>query len=93
MYYVEVNSIDIAKERVRHRVENGGHGIPDADIERRYVESLEQLRKVIDSCDRIIFYDNTEYFRCIAVYMNHNYVYISKTLPFWFENWRNEVDN
>ena len=29
MHYIGVESVDICKERIRHRVKNGGHGIPD----------------------------------------------------------------
>ena len=43
MNYIGVESSDIAKERVKYRVSQGGHGIPDEDIERRYYESLENL--------------------------------------------------
>ena len=40
VHYVGVDSIDIAKSRVRERVKNGGHNIPDKDIEKRYLESF-----------------------------------------------------
>ena len=32
--------VDIAKERVKQRVEHGGHGIDEKDIEKRYEEHL-----------------------------------------------------
>ena len=41
MYYIGLDSAQIAKERIAKRVEQGGHGIPDEDVERRYVESLK----------------------------------------------------
>ncbi|MFN8345050.1 MAG: zeta toxin family protein [Spirosomataceae bacterium] len=31
-----LNSIELAKARVKHRVEQGGHSIPEETIERRY---------------------------------------------------------
>lgn len=34
LYYVGLASADLAKSRVRQRVRDGGHGIPEADIER-----------------------------------------------------------
>ena len=36
LHYVGVESVEIAKERVKYRVEQGGHGIPEEDIERRF---------------------------------------------------------
>jgi len=37
LHYIGVESVDIAKERVLERVKQGGHGIAEKDIERRYV--------------------------------------------------------
>ena len=51
MYYVGVASVEIAKERVALRVKKGGHGIPDKDIERRFVESIKNLPRAIRVCD------------------------------------------
>lgn len=36
LHYIGVESVDIAKERVLERVKQGGHGIAEKDIERRY---------------------------------------------------------
>ena len=41
-----LNSVDIAVERVKERIKNGGHGIPEEDIKRRYVESIDNLVKI-----------------------------------------------
>ena len=60
MNYIGVKSVDIAKERVAIRVRKGGHGIPDEAIERRYFNSLANLSKVINICDKINIYDNSE---------------------------------
>ena len=35
-HYVGIESVEIAKQRIAYRVAHGGHGIPDADVERRY---------------------------------------------------------
>lgn len=60
LYYVGVNSAEIAKERVRLRVQKGGHGVGDALIEKRFFASLEHLRHAIPLCDTIRIYDNSE---------------------------------
>lgn len=62
-----------------------GHGIPDKDIERRYIRSFENLKKVMDQCNLIAFYDNTISFRRFAIYKNGTPVRISKNIPEWFE--------
>jgi len=63
MHYVGVDSVDIAKQRIAYRVANGGHGVPDKDVERRYQESFKQLKQIMGIIDLLIFYDNTEQFR------------------------------
>lgn len=77
--------MEIAKERVKHRVENGGHGIPEKDIEKRYVETFIQLNSILKECNLVAFYDNTERFRRFAIYKNGNLVRKSQNTPEWFK--------
>ncbi|MBO4395224.1 MAG: zeta toxin family protein [Eubacterium sp.] len=85
MYYVGVGSSQIAKERVRQRVLDGGHGIPEQDIERRYIESLNNLKSVIKICDRIYVYDNTDRFEKIAAFEFGELVWKARKCPEWFK--------
>lgn len=59
MYYVGVDNPVIAKDRVHARVLNGGHGVEDNVVERRFSASLEHLKLAIPLCDAIHFYDNS----------------------------------
>lgn len=68
IHYVGLENADIAVERIEHRVKKGGHGIPEGDVRRRYIESLEALKKVIPICDEVVLYDNTEAFNRFAVF-------------------------
>lgn len=86
LYYVGLDSAETAKERVAQRVLNGGHGIPDSDIERRYHESLQNLKKVLPECDRAEIFDNTEKFRQIAIFRKGKCVAVSESIPQWYEN-------
>nr|VFJ60430.1 MAG: hypothetical protein BECKDK2373B_GA0170837_109213 [Candidatus Kentron sp. DK] len=50
LYYFSLPSVEMAMDRVRHRVEQGGHGIPEPVIRRRFERSranLENLFKPI----------------------------------------------
>lgn len=50
-----------AKERVRYRVQHGGHNIPENIIERRYVRGIQNLSRLyIPEVDYWIVFDNTE---------------------------------
>ncbi len=84
LYYVGISSPELAKERVAHRMSNGGHGVSDKDIDRRYYESLRNLRKVLELFDRAYIYDNSESFHMLALYQNGNCIRRIKTLPTWF---------
>ena len=60
LYYVGVNTTQIAKERVKARVAKGGHGVDERIIDKRFDESLHNLLKVFEFCDKIILFDNTQ---------------------------------
>lgn len=38
LHYIGVENVDIAKERVVARIKQGGHGIAEQDIEKRYID-------------------------------------------------------
>ena len=86
LHYVGVASADIAKTRIAYRVSQGGHGIPDADVERRYTESFNRLREIISLCDMVVLYDNTKNFNRFAIYQNGKLCNLSDTRPDWYNN-------
>ena len=43
-----INTDEIVKERVKIRINKGGHGISEEDIERRYVETFKNLKDVLN---------------------------------------------
>lgn len=85
LHYVGVDSTEILKKRIAYRVEHGGHGIPDSDVERRYIDSFKQLIQVMDICDVVFFYDNNKVFRQFAIYKNNSFYYLSNDFPDWFK--------
>ena len=85
LHYVGVENVEIAKDRVKYRVEQGGHGIPENNIEKRYKETFQQLNSILEECNLIAFYDNTEKFRRFAICKNGELVRISHNVPGWFD--------
>ena len=85
LHYVGVNSVDIAKERIAYRVSQGGHGIPDADVERRYNESFGRLKEIISLCDLAVLYDNTESFNRFAIYQGGKLFDLANSRPDWYK--------
>ena len=84
MHYIGLDSVEIAKERVAKRVSQGGHGVAEADIERRYIASLEAFWRVLPLCNLVAVYDNTEDFRRFAIYKDGSLVRLSHQVPDWF---------
>ncbi|MDP4177539.1 MAG: zeta toxin family protein [Bacillota bacterium] len=85
MNFIGVDSPEIAKERVRIRVLKGGHGIENDAIERRYYESLNNLRALIPICDEINIYDNTKQIEEIAYIVNGNLIWASENMSAWVD--------
>jgi predicted ABC-type ATPase len=57
--YIGLGSPDLAIERVRERVRQGGHNVPAADIRRRYQRGLGNLAIVYERADRLVVLDNS----------------------------------
>lgn len=85
LYYVGLDSAELAKQRVKHRVEHGGHDISDEDVERRYIETLQNLKIVLEKCDLAAIYDNTDKFRRFAIFKDGKCVRLSSYVPDWYK--------
>ena len=85
LHYIGVEGMDIAKKRVAVRVKQGGHGIAEKDIERRYIDTFNNLKTVLPQCDLAAFYDNTIEFHRFAIYKNGKPIRISYNVPMWYE--------
>lgn len=68
LLFLTLDSIELAKQRVQTRVQEGGHNIPKETIERRYSNGLLNFFKIYKSIvSRWILVDNsTENFEFIA---------------------------
>lgn len=86
LFYVGVASPELAKERIRNRVEKGGHNIADEIVEKRYYESLKNLKQVITKFDEVYLYDNSIKYKHIFSFINNKILYKDKSL-----NWSKEA--
>jgi predicted ABC-type ATPase len=61
LIYFWLESVELAKARVKARVEKGGHNIPELVIERRYYSGVKNFFGLYkDSVDRWMIYDNSK---------------------------------
>ena len=60
LLYFWLQTVELAKERVKTRVLEGGHNIPEDVIERRYERGIKNLFEIyIDIVDAILIFDNS----------------------------------
>ena len=59
LLYFWLNDVELAIERVKTRVAEGGHHIPADVIRRRYVRGMRNLRAFIDLADSWFLIDNS----------------------------------
>ncbi|WP_339815881.1 zeta toxin family protein [uncultured Imperialibacter sp.] len=61
LFFFCLDSVEKAKERVRIRVENGGHFVPDNEIEERYKLGFENLDRLFAQFDFVHLFDSSFY--------------------------------
>lgn len=76
VYYIGVDSPETSLARIEHRVSLGGHDIAGDVIRRRYSASITALSRVIDMCEQVAVFDNTDAFACKAIW-------VDGTLAWW----------
>jgi predicted ABC-type ATPase len=59
LVYVALGDPELHVERVRLRVSQGGHDIPDVDIRRRYARSLMRAPEALRLADEAVVLDNS----------------------------------
>ncbi len=59
VWFVGLDSVELHVARVRQRVARGGHDIPRADIERRYIRGRVNLIRLLPRLSQLAVYDNS----------------------------------
>jgi predicted ABC-type ATPase len=60
LYYIATEDPEINIQRVKNRVEKGGHDVPEAKIVSRYHRSLKLLVEAVRYTNRAFFFDTSE---------------------------------
>ena len=92
LYYIGLNSPELAIERVKRRVASGGHGIPEDVIRKRYEASLDMLTRVAPLCDFVVVYDNSKAYNKVAIYKDDSWTLYDEGCS-WFKILNNRVIN
>ena len=91
LFYVGVGSPGISKERIKKRVADGGHHIPNEVVDKRYKESLKNFEKILKEFDNVVVYDNSVRFRTLLRIIDKKVIKIADDLPEWMENTINKL--
>jgi predicted ABC-type ATPase len=89
LYFVSTNSPEINIERVKQRVKEGGHAVPEAKIRSRYKRSLENLLPAMKQAYRTYVFDNSgKSCKLLAqVTPGKNLTIDCEHIPLWFEEY------
>lgn len=89
LYYVSTESPLINVERVKQRVELGGHPVAPNKIKSRYKKSLGLLKEAIDQTYRTFIFDNSEKEPklILEVFRGEDVTYFHEEVPHWVEKY------
>src|SRR2546430_14782464 len=60
IWYVGLTTVELHIARVKSRVRQGGHPIPEERIRERYVQSRLHLIRLLPKLTELLLYDNSE---------------------------------
>ena len=83
LYYVGLNSAEESIQRIKNRVANGGHNIPDEYVVRRFNNRFKDISAVLPYCNEATFYDNQNGFVAVGEYRNGELQIIGSKPPIW----------
>mgnify|MGYP007107838908 CR=1 FL=1 len=81
-----MDSVETAKRRVAERVQNGWHGIPESDIEKKILSIFFKFCSIyLKNVIWQFFYDNSNSFHRFAIFRRGKIVRLSQDIPQWFD--------
>jgi predicted ABC-type ATPase len=92
LYYVATEDPEINKQRVRNRVADGGHPVPEEKIESRYHRSLALLTDAIRFTNRAYLFDTSETRSSWFAEITDGSAlrFLMPQIPVWFERHRHQ---
>ena len=67
LIYIGTESVEINLARIAKRVLAGGHNVPEVDVRRRYVRSLQNLPTAVENADQVLLFDNSKELGCQTI--------------------------
>ena len=90
--FVGTTAVEINIQRVRARVEKGGHDVPEEDQRRRWPRTLANMQKLLPMADLAVLLDNSGSNGYVLVaFGNKASMHWRETLPKWAVALRNSI--
>ncbi len=61
MVFVHLSNPSLNKARIHHRVNEGGHGVPEDKVESRIIRTLANVKAAMGLCDEVRLLDNSRF--------------------------------
>jgi predicted ABC-type ATPase len=89
--FVATASVEINIERVKARVEKGGHDVPEEVQRRRYPRTLKNIKKLLSEADFAVLLDNSnESGYVLVAFGNKGELHWNEPVPQWAAHLRSE---
>lgn len=86
LVFIGLDDPALSIARVKQRVQQGGHDVPDDRLRARFPRTLANLREAVAIVDEAFLFDNSSYdtpYRVVAVYRQGQLVSRHRPLPSW----------
>jgi predicted ABC-type ATPase len=87
--FVGTSSVEINIERVKVRVQKGGHDVREEDQRRRWPRTLANMKRLLPLADRVVILDNstTQGYSLVAA-GHRGFMHWNEPMPEWAEGLR-----
>jgi predicted ABC-type ATPase len=94
LYIITTANPHINVTRVRNRVSDGGHDVPEKKIEGRYYKTMENISGAFNAAERVYFFDNSEsacnaggLYQFFAEKRDNKLLLAKDAVPQWFHHY------
>ena len=88
--FIGVGDVEQSIDRVRARVANGGHGVPEEIIRRRHSWQFRNIREVLDVVDTAMFYENKDNMSVVGIYLGDKMLYNDPKVE-WMQDIKKQI--
>ena len=87
---IYVEGVDVNKARVKQRVSEGGHDVPEQKIESRIPRTHHNIGVAVDLCDYVYIFDNSSFdnpfLRIATKDISGDIIFHEEEVPQWITN-------